>query len=215
MLWVKWLGVFFTSRFGIFIVHIFSEKLSESFPPLSTKLYTLTFSDKICVLVNTVIETIFTLWLLNYKCPIISYYFPVNLILIFILDDLLYAPFHHLLHSKCIYKWIHHRHHKISHPYKSYVHASMEHPLEMIGALILHACSISILGFLIDKTCILTHILVKALGACLNHSGRNVELYFYKTKHHHIHHVYRKYNFSQYVFIYDKVFSSYKSTLYI
>lgn len=125
--------------------------------------------------------------------------------LIFILDDLLYALFHHFLHSKYIYKCIHHRHHKISHPYKSYVHASMEHPLEMFGALFLHAFSILLLKYIVDKTCILVYILVKALGACLNHSGINVELYFYKTRHHHTHHLYRKYNFSKYVFIYDKV----------
>jgi len=130
--------------------------------------------------------------------------------LIFILDDLLYA---HFLHSKYIYKWIHHRHHKISHPYKSYVNASMEHPLEMIGALFLHAFSILLLKSIVDKTCILVHILVKALGACLNHSGKNVQLYFYKTRHHHTHHLYRKYNFSQYFFIYDKVISSYKPDL--
>ncbi len=210
MSWMKWLVVFCGSRLGIFFIHIFSEKIAQRFPPLKIKYYTLTFSDKICIVINTLIEIVFTLWLINYKCQFISCYFPFNLVLIFVLDDCLYAPFHHFLHSKYIYKWIHHRHHKISHPYKSYIHASMEHPLEMIGALILHACSILMLGTVMDKTCISIHLLGKALGACLNHSGRNVEFYFYNSRHHHIHHVYRKYNFSQYVFIYDKVFSYYK-----
>lgn len=197
-------------RCGILTLHQISEMISNKFMSLKTHDYKFDVGDSICLCFNMITETCFTVWLFKYEIVVLSKFFPFNLLCLLICDDLLYAPYHHTLHHKYIYHWIHFRHHKISHPSKSYIHASMEHPLEMIGALLLHASLITILHPILDKASILFHVFLKALGACLNHSGRDVQCAIYKTKCHHMHHMYGMCNFSQYFFMYDRFIGTYK-----
>lgn len=199
-------------RFGVMFVHNVSKYVSKSFPPLNTKPHAMSIGDITCLGMNMVIETAFTVWLFNYNLVFISPFFPFNVLLLLVCDDLLYAPYHHLLHHRMFYKWIHFRHHKISHPSESHMHASMEHPFEMIGALLLHATMIRAFSPLLDRVSLLTHVFIKGLGACLNHSGRDVQWLGYKTKYHHLHHMHRKCNFSQYIFLYDMVVGTFCET---
>ena len=198
-------------RLAIIVLHMFSEMISNKFTPLKTQDYKLDLGDLTCLCLNMITETCFTVWLYNYNIIVLSTFFPLNVLCLLVCDDLLYAPYHHALHHKNVYHWIHFRHHKISHPSKSYIHASMEHPLEMMGALLMHAFLITILHPVLDKVSILVHISIKALGACLNHSGRDVQCTLYKTRCHHLHHMYGMCNFSQYVFIYDLLIGTYKT----
>ena len=206
------LSLFFLSvRLGIVIVHSLSDTISGNYPALKQKEYKLTAADKSCLSVNMISETIFTYWIYCYDLPAISFFCPLNIFLLLLFDDLLYAPYHHLLHIKPIFKYVHFRHHFISHPSKSYIHASMEHPLEMIGALLLHAIVIINLTPVLDKVSVILHLFIKALGACLNHSGRDVECAFYCTKYHHLHHMRRTCNYSQYLFSYDRMMGTLQS----
>tara|TARA_A100001011_G_C14318317_1_gene849074 strand:+ start:768 stop:1397 length:630 start_codon:yes stop_codon:yes gene_type:complete len=197
-----------TVRIAVFLTHNLSDIISYKYEPLRIQEYKLTISDKICLSVNMILETIFTYWIFYYNLRIISFFFPINVFLLFLFDDLLYAPYHHFLHHKYIYKYVHFRHHLISHPSKSYIHASMENPLEMLGALLIHEFVIYVLSPILDKFSIFVHLFFKALGACLNHSGRNVECFIYSTKYHHLHHMKRKCNYSQYFFLYDRILNT-------
>ena len=200
---------FVLTRIGIIGLHNLSRLLSNSFDDLKIKKYKLTTGDILCLIFNSFIETCFMLWLVNYTIVTVSIFFPFNFILLFILDDILYAPYHHILHIKPFFSYIHFRHHKITNPSKHYIHASMEHPIEMIGALLLHSFMIYTMHSVLDKISVLMHILIKAIGACLNHSGKDVQFLLYKSSHHHLHHMYRKCNYSQYIFIYDKLIGTY------
>lgn len=195
--------IFVAGRVGVSMLHVLSHMISKRFSPLATKSYTLTYEDTACLALNTITETMFLYWIYNLDLQAVSLFSPIGVIFMFIADDLLYAPYHHALHHKMLYQWIHHRHHKISHPSNSYVHASMEHPLEMIGALLLHAFLIKSFASFLDKTAVFLHVSLKAIGACLNHCGRDVHISLYSSKCHHLHHMYRKCNYAQYFFLYD------------
>tara|TARA_B110000008_G_scaffold263084_1_gene286130 strand:+ start:1192 stop:1851 length:660 start_codon:yes stop_codon:yes gene_type:complete len=207
---LMFLFLLFFIRSGVVFLHHLSEMIAKWYNPLPKKTYDLTYGDIVCLGFNMVTETVFTKWIWDYEITTISQYFPFNVLLLLVVDDLLYAPFHQFLHASYVYSWIHFRHHKVSHPSKAYLHASMEHPFEMFGALLLHALAIHLLYMYLDKCCILLHISIKGLGACLNHCGKDVMFIGYKTRHHHIHHMYQKYNFAQYIFLYDRMIGSYK-----
>ncbi|KAL9181388.1 hypothetical protein ACHAXT_010193 [Thalassiosira profunda] len=58
----------------------------------------------------------------------------VALGIMFLFQDLLYAPLHHLLHMPALYPLIHKHHHRQHFPTRGYLDAGNEHPIEhMIG----------------------------------------------------------------------------------
>lgn len=207
-----WSAITIVIRLGVFVVHSLSKQISLNFDYLKTKEYTFKNTDMLCLCVNMMTETFFTYWIYNFtrEMKLICTFSFMNVILLFIFDDLLYAPYHHILHTKPFFQWIHFRHHRITHPHKSYLHASMEHPLEMLGALLLHASVIRAFYPVLDRFSVICHVFLKALGACLNHSGRDVTCLVYETKLHHMHHMQRTCNYAQYVFIYDRLVGSLK-----
>ena len=204
---MRWVIITILIRIGVFAIHIASDKISHKFDPLKKKEYIFKSTDTVCLSINMIVETLFTYWIYQFTCGmrLISKLSCLNVALLFIFDDLLYAPYHHILHTRRFFKWIHFRHHRITHPHKSYIHASMEHPFEMLGALLLHASVIYIFYPILDRFSVICHLFLKALGACLNHSGKDVNCLVYETKLHHIHHMQRTCNYAQYVFIYDRL----------
>jgi sterol desaturase/sphingolipid hydroxylase (fatty acid hydroxylase superfamily) len=199
---VSWVA----SRCGVAIIDSVSRAISHAYEPLPQTLHTNAAIDFACLAINSVVETAFTLYTLQWASalPDGGLATPLRVALLFVGDDLLYAPYHYALHSRLLYPLIHRRHHLVSQPYAGYVHASLEHPLEMSGALLLHTALLRVLRPLLDAPAVVAHIALKALVACLNHSGRNVDIGVYSSRHHHVHHNRRTVNFAQHVFLFDR-----------
>lgn len=121
----------------------------------------------------------------------------VSLFLIFG-DDMLYEPFHRLLHkNKFLYKHIHLHHHQAKRPRRGYVDAINEHPLEMGGALLLNAFVILICRPVLNRASLALFLFVKATFAIINHLDRDFCIGFYDAKRHRLHHVFSKIYFGQ------------------
>jgi sterol desaturase/sphingolipid hydroxylase (fatty acid hydroxylase superfamily) len=194
--------MYFTSRLGVCLLHfsLCNKKITWKYDTWSSA----------CIITNSFIETFFITTVRQYirDFQAISITSPLALLTLFVIDDLLYAPYHRLLHVPFFYRHIHKTHHLQNNPDNGYFDAVSEHPLEMIGALMLHVCAISLARMLqivpIDKTAVALHIFLKACGAILNHTDR--EHYF--SKKHRIHHKHKKVNYSQHIFLWDYMWNT-------
>lgn len=181
-------------------------------PPLHAVAYDVRWSDRACLACNAVVETAFVARVLHDSraLPWIGWTTaPGALLLLFVVDDLLYAPYHWLLHSKALYRHIHARHHRIRRPSRPYLHATLEHPAEMMGALLLHWGMLLALRPVLCCASVWAHVVLKAALACLNHCGRDVRLLGYRTAHHDLHHDKRTVNYSQTTFAWDRMMGTY------
>lgn len=165
--------------------------------------YALSIADKICLFINGIQETFF-LWNLIMLAKNVPAFqmksFMIGFPSIFLLDDLFYGAFHKFLHFKRIYPWIHKRHHMISEPYAGYCHASMEHPFEMSGGLLIHYFVLKFLlaiGFL-DIFSMTIHLFLKAILSIANHTGTGIDTWIFSNGTHFEHHKYRNCYFTQY-----------------
>jgi len=199
-------------RGGILAVDAIAKRVASLFPPLRTSPCPIRPSDAACLAVNSALETAFVVWAARWagSLPRATPLSPVGAILLFLLDDALYAPFHRLLHSKALYPLIHARHHRAVRPGGGYSHAAMEHPIEMGGALLLHACALFAAAPLLDGAAVGMHVAGKALVSVLNHCGRDVRLGpLYASRLHHAHHARGDLNFSQACFLWDRAWGTY------
>ena len=144
----------------------------------------------LCVAVNgLLIENAFLYWVYCSALPLPNspYWVPIYTALLLCADDALYTVYHKWLHSnKWLYRHIHERHHRVKYPQAGYLHASMEHPIEMIAALTLHALCIRVLAPDVISVCV--HILIKAVASCINHSGKRCRIWKYDSLDHAHHH---------------------------
>ena len=210
-------------------------RASFTFPPLQCNKETVGVRigkrDVVFLFLNSIIEFVFLqhtiVFLLSLSSSSVSFSFsllsgpPFFLLcvwLLFLADDLFYAPLHMLLHQKSIYKLIHKHHHKNVFPKRGYIDAGNEHPVEQICALFLHYMSLLLVSFLvggIHPLSVFVHMLLKATGAVLNHSGRDIHFSLlginYSVSHHATHHSSPKKNFGQYVMFYDRLAGSFCS----
>ena len=200
------------ARVGVVITDAIAYRIARRFPKFETRAsHVLSDGDCLCLLCNSVTETLFTIFVVTLDLPALTRWFPLNCIALFVADDLLYAPFHYTLHHPMVYKFVHARHHRVRHPSEGYSHASMEHPLEMLGALLLHGMSIWMLWPLLDLAGVCLHLWLKALGACLNHYDHDVVTPVYRAIHHRRHHSKLKVNFAQSVFLFDRCIGTFDS----
>ena len=136
---------------------------------------------------------------------------PFALWALFVADDLLYAPFHRLLHLKVAYRHVHRHHHKTTTPSRGYLDAANEHPVEMVGALALHwvaLCALSnTVGVHLHAAA--AHLVLKALGACFNHMEYDLRFSVlgieYSAEAHEAHHRRSSVNYAQYVMGVDRL----------
>lgn len=212
--------IIFISQLGIFTINkilrtLFKHNKSINY---NKKSYTPSSSDYLCIIINSIIVEPLFMYGVLYKTQshILTPQTVVSPTLILfsilfmaILDDICYTPFHYLLHKiPLLYKHIHYIHHKITHPDQGYIHAVMEHPLEMIIALIIHMQIIKLLLFISsgpsEAIGVWLHIVLKAVLACLNHMGMSVDfnIIWYSALNHHIHHSKLRTNFGQHFNIY-------------
>lgn len=140
---------------------------------------------------------------------------PVGLGFIFILDDLFYYIFHRFLHaSPYLYASIHRYHHKSTYPRRGYVDAVIEHPVEQVCALVLYAVAVTTVAHCI-RLHVFTlgvHLVLKALFSCWNHTGGEVRFLkpVYSIHTHTIHHAKLKYNFGQYLMLWDMLMGTFQ-----
>ena len=113
------------------------------------------------------------LYYMSRDIPAVTVTCPLCVYLIFSLDDIVYGLFHKFLHLRSVYSYVHKRHHMIAEPYAGYIHASMEHPLEMLGGLLIHTHVLLFLEHfhILDAASMWIHVVLKAIVAIANHTG--------------------------------------------
>ena len=140
----------------------------------------------------------------------------VALWLLLIVDDMLYAPAHRLMHWPPLYKHVHKHHHRNTFPARGYIDGANEHPLEQLIALSLHWIALYIVAYTtgLHVAAVAAHLLLKAAGACFNHTGYDLRLNFlgidYSVRAHEMHHRHPQKNFAQYVMFWDRLMGTYE-----
>lgn len=203
------------SRLGILIMDTAIRRLVVTAPEscassLRGEAYSMTAGDWACVIINSSVETCFVRFLLMFSVglPWVTFWSPASLLALFVLDDVLYAPYHRMLHTPALFRRIHSRHHRVHHPRRGYVHAVMEHPLEMIGALVLHALVLSACRTWLDQASVWIHTILKAAVAICNHTCKSVKVMGYSSSEHSTHHRLGIVNYAQHVFLWDKIWKT-------
>jgi len=141
---------------------------------------------------------------------------PVAFWLLLVVDDMLYAPLHRFMHLQSVYRFVHKHHHRNTFPARGYIDAANEHPVEQIAALTLHWIAVHVVAHTsgLHVGAIGAHFGFKALGACFNHTGYDLQLRFlgidYSVRAHEMHHRKPQTNFAQYVMFWDRVMGTYK-----
>jgi sterol desaturase/sphingolipid hydroxylase (fatty acid hydroxylase superfamily) len=141
---------------------------------------------------------------------------PAALWLVLVVDDMLYAPLHRFMHLSAVYRFVHKHHHRNTFPARGYIDAANEHPVEQIAALTLHWIAVHVVAHTIGLHVFAVggHFGVKALGACFNHTGYDVNLNFlgihYSVRAHETHHRKPNTNFAQYVMFWDRLMGTFK-----
>ena len=129
---------------------------------------------------------------------------PLALWLLLVVDDMLYAPLHRFMHLQSVYKYVHKHHHRNTFPARGYIDAANEHPVEQIAALSLHWTAVHVVAYTVGLHVVAVglHFGVKALGACFNHTGYDVQIRFlgieYSVRAHETHHRKPTTNYAQY-----------------
>jgi len=137
------------------------------------------------------------------------------LVLIFVIDDLLYAPSHRFMHWGPVYWIIHKHHHKQKYPIRGYADAANETPLEQLIGL-------SCVWITIQIVPVFTGLHVAAVGiffvlyaatAILNHTAHDVKLWLgfgYSVRTHEMHHRLSNCNYGQNFMVWDYIMGTYK-----
>lgn len=202
---------FLLSRVGVFVVDRLVDFCVRQCGSqrVSPHTYVLTKQDKLCLFINGWIESCFLLKMYEFcqtlpRWSVLSF---VNLWVLFFLDDFIYTGFHKMLHIPRLYPWIHKRHHAIAEPYGGYLHAAMEHPMEMFGGLIIHGFVLYMLQSYLDRLSVALHLFAKSCLAIANHSSKHVRLFGYDNRHHFEHHKYRNVHYAQHMSLCDTLWS--------
>jgi sterol desaturase/sphingolipid hydroxylase (fatty acid hydroxylase superfamily) len=182
--------------------------------------------DVIYLLINSAIEFVFTqqlaavLWSAPYilrvpgQLGILNG--PAAWWLMFVVDDMLYAPLHRFMHHPRVYKYVHKHHHRNTFPARGYIDGANEHPVEQLAALSLHWIAMHLVAATtgLHVIAVFAHLGVKALGACFNHTGYDLRFNMlgidYSVRAHEMHHRKPNTNFAQYVMAWDRLMGTFK-----
>merc|ERR1719171_1618910 len=136
--------------------------------------------------------------------------------LLLVVDDSMYAPLHRFMHLPSVYRYVHKHHHRNTFPARGYIDAANEHPVEQIAALTLHWLAIHFVAHTVGLHVVAVgaHFGFKALGACFNHTGYDLQFSFfgidYSVRAHETHHRKPQTNFAQYVMFWDRLMGTYR-----
>uniref|UniRef100_A0A6A7G722 C-5 sterol desaturase n=1 Tax=Hirondellea gigas TaxID=1518452 RepID=A0A6A7G722_9CRUS len=193
---------------------------SSKIPIKANHLDHLEFIDKFYLVVNRFITVMFVHHLSRFLCwskipwKLSSMTISNTLLtlpLCFIAYDLFYTLFHHFLHFRFIYGFIHKHHHRQQSPTRGYIDASNVHPIEFILGEYLHLLIVFLLSWTHGIT-VIAFLLLGAVMASLNHTRYDVFLPVgvYSVKYHDIHHRLPEWNMGQYVLFWDRLLGSFR-----
>lgn len=137
------------------------------------------------------------------------------LYLLFLVNDMVYAPAHRFLHWKVVYPYIHKHHHRQIFPARGYLDAGNEHPIEhMVGLVSVVAAIVGAMYTTgIHAATIFLFQNIHAALAMLNHSPYDVNFSFlgfkYSVGAHEMHHRQFTTNYAQYFMFWDDVMGTF------
>jgi sterol desaturase/sphingolipid hydroxylase (fatty acid hydroxylase superfamily) len=141
----------------------------------------------------------------------------VALYLLFVVDDLIYAPAHLLMHWAPLYPYIHKHHHRQIVPKRGYADAGNEHPLEQLVGLGAVWATMQVVGRVcgLHAITILVHFVLYAALALLNHTNMDVSFRFlgfdYSVGAHEMHHRNPSCNMAQYWMGLDRLMGTWRA----
>jgi sterol desaturase/sphingolipid hydroxylase (fatty acid hydroxylase superfamily) len=191
--------------------------------PISKYLEVLEMKDYVYLVLNQSVEVVFLQQLfyqilfvfphdlesLNFTNTIVAFY------AIFFVDDFFYYWLHRFMHLPAVYPYIHKHHHRQTLPYRGYVDAANETPLEQVFGLSCIWFSLKVLDPILHLHAftVFAWISVFAVFALMNHTPYDVQLGFwglgYSVRAHETHHRKLRGNYSQNTMFWDKLFGTY------
>lgn len=232
--WGVWLGVLplhFISKLLLdwiiekTTVFVLRAKLLGSRDPKnpgSRGLQALSTIDFIFLCINAVIEYVFTfqIIMLAYTSPLITWGQDqltilntlAALPLIFIVDDLLYAPMHRFMHWRPVYWMIHKHHHKQAFPIRGYFDAANESPIEQVLGLSCVWITLHIVPAItgLHVYTLFVFFVLYAATAMLNHTAYDVKGLGYSSGAHEMHHRLPNCNYGQNFMVWDMLMGTYR-----
>ena len=145
------------------------------------------------IIVNTIVVELFLnrytkLHLITEKLI----YFPIDLLICFLINQIGFYYYHRLAHTKYFYKYIHIHHHAFIHPepFDSLVGHPLDHTFSGIFQILpMFVYKMHLVSFLVYSS-------ILSMMGVYDHSGINFQFLNYNSIPHHIHHVYPSKNFS-------------------
>ncbi|CCD14587.1 unnamed protein product [Trypanosoma congolense IL3000] len=141
---------------------------------------------------------------------------PVHVAALFIIYDFFYTPFHWALHWPPIYPLIHKHHHRQITPFRGNDDAINDHPIEYIIGEYNHILALYLLTRIVPAGQVhaLSAVMFVFIGgtlASLNHTRIDLFIpYIFNVRAHDLHHSHFRYNYGQYIMLWDWVFGTYK-----
>ena len=204
------------------------RKMPTREPRIAKGLEVLQVRDYTFVVMNQVIETVFVMHLLRYICydeavlrsvedlRVMNSIAPVYLI--FVMDDFIYYFTHRVMHHPLLYKWCHKHHHRQSIPFRGYMDAANESPIEQVLGLAAVWVSVkfmSRLPFGLHAVGIVGFFAVYAATAFLNHTDYDLQPGWpalgYTVRAHEMHHRFPNCNYAQNIMLWDKLFGTFEA----
>ena len=133
--------------------------------------------------------------------------------------DLIYVPFHRLLHVPALYPYIHKHHHRQAVPFRGTFDGINTHPLEFAFGEFLHVWALqvagnfstTVLGAKLPYFGVLAFLITGGLMASLNHTRFGISIPFvYDVRTHDVHHRKPRSNYCQFVPWFDMLYGSYE-----
>jgi sterol desaturase/sphingolipid hydroxylase (fatty acid hydroxylase superfamily) len=133
--------------------------------------------------------------------------------------DLIYVPFHRLLHVPALYPYVHKHHHRQAVPFRGTFDGINTHPLEFAFGEFLHVWALhvaggfatQVLGVRLPAWGALAFLVTGGLMASLNHTRFGIRIPFvYDVRTHDVHHRKPRSNYCQFVPWFDMLYGSFE-----
>jgi sterol desaturase/sphingolipid hydroxylase (fatty acid hydroxylase superfamily) len=222
---IKYLSEEFVGWMIVVILKFFKQpQMPSRVPkPIAKYLEVLEFKDYVYLVMNQTIEVIFLshfAHLILYKLPkdlesltftntIVAFY------AIFFVEDFFYYWMHRFLHLPAIYPYVHKHHHRQTLPFRGYLDAANESPIEQVGGLGCIWITLKLLDPYLHLHAFTVFAWISAFAtfALLNHTPYDVQLGFwglgYQVRAHETHHRKLFGNYSQNTMFWDRLFGTY------
>ena len=147
---------------------------------------------------------------------------PLAFWLLLVVDDMLYAPLHRLMHHHRVYRWVHKHHHRQVVPTRGNTDAINVHPFEYVSGEYIHLLTIHVVcRFLFPLHCAACLLFLSLGGVCatLNHTRLDVgaihlpftKVPIFGVRAHDTHHAIPNTNFGQYIMLWDYVMGTFRA----